>query len=95
MFQNLFEIKVNFKKISQCKSTHNAPISDLAMVQHLSDNKICRKKFDINWFSILATRQSSFHLATLEATFIESFKPSLCQQKEFVYELKLSHLPCK
>ena len=37
----------------QCKSTQNAPISDSAIGQHLSDNKICAKKFDFNWFSIL------------------------------------------
>ena len=41
---------------------------------------------------ILAMGQLSFHLETLEATFIESFELSLCRQKEFVYGLKLSRL---
>ena len=79
----------------QCKSIQNVPISDLAIGQHLLDCKICMEKFSINWFSILATGQSSIHLETLKATFLESFKLSFCHQKEFVYELKLSCLWCK
>ena len=51
----------------QCKSTQNAPVSNSAVSQHLLDNKICAKKFDINCFSKLATGRSYFHLATLEA----------------------------
>ena len=31
-----------------CKPTQNAPISDLAIGQHLSDNKICAEKLNIN-----------------------------------------------
>ena len=60
--------------------------------QHLLDNKICAEKFNINWFLILATEQSSFHPATLKVTYTESLESSLCCQKELVYKLKLSRL---
>ena len=43
----------------QCKFTQNTLISDLAIGQHLSDNKICAEKLNIKWFSILATGRSS------------------------------------
>ena len=85
---NKIKFQEDFPK-RQCKSTQNAPVSGSAIGQHLLDNKICSEKFDTNWFSILATGRSSFDLLTLEATFIESFKPSLCRQKGFVYELCL------
>ena len=75
-----------------CKFTHNAPISDSAIGQHLLDNKVCAEKFDINWFLITAVGRSFFYLAALEAIYIESFEPSLCCHKEFVYGLKLSRL---
>ena len=68
----------------QSKLTQNASISDSTIGQHLLDNKICAEKFDIIWFSILALGRSSFHLATLEATFIESLEPFFCHKKEFV-----------
>ena len=68
----------------QCKSTQNASISNLAIGQYLLDNKICAEKINFKWFSILAVERSSFHLAKLEATFIEFLKPSFCCQKEFV-----------
>ena len=58
----------------QCKSTQNAPILDSAIGQHLLDNKVCAEKFNINWFPTLAVRRLFFHLATLEATFIESLE---------------------
>ena len=78
----------------QCKLTQNASVSDSAVGQHLLDNKIIAENFDTNWFFILrvAIGQSSFPLATLESTFIESLKPSLSCQKEFVYRLKFSRL---
>ena len=39
----------------QSKSIQNAPISYSAIDQHLLDHKICAEKFNIKWFSILAT----------------------------------------
>ena len=73
----------------QCKSTRNALISGSTIGQRLLDNKTWTKKFDINLFSVLAKKQISFYLATLEATFIESLDPSLCCQKNFVDGLQL------
>ena len=89
--KNKIKFQEDFPK-RQCKSTQNALVSESAIGQHLLDNKICSEKFDTNCFSILATGRSSFDLATLEATFIESFEPSLCRQKVFVYEVMLSRL---
>ena len=40
----------------------------------------------------LARGRTSFHLSTLEATYIKTSKPNLCKQKEFVYGLKITHL---
>ena len=58
--------------------------------QHLLDNAQCALHYNNDKFSILARGCSSFHLSALEATFIESFNPLLCKQKEFVYFLKIS-----
>ena len=89
-----FKTKLNSTKkhlpTHHCKSTQNTPVSGLAIGQHLLDNKICPENFNINQFLILSTMQSFFHLATLEATFIESLKPSLCRQKDLFFGLKLS-----
>ena len=42
--------------------------------------------------NMLLTRgRTSFHLSTLEATYIKTSKPNLCKQKEFVYGLKITH----
>ena len=61
-----------------------------AIGQHLLDNAQCALHYNSNKFSILARGRSSFHLSALEVTFIKSFNPLLCKQKEFVYSLKIS-----
>ena len=48
-------------------------------------------EYNDNKFSILARGHTSFHLSTLEATYIKTFKPNLCKQKKFVYGLKITH----
>ena len=35
--------------------------------------------------------RASFHLSTLEATYIKTFKPNLWKQKEFFYGLEITH----
>ena len=101
MFQNLLEIKLNLRNVSlevnlnSLKYNANAAISDSTIGQYLLDDKIFAEKFDINWFSILTTGKSSFHLATPEATFIKSLQPFLCLLKEFVHGLKLFRLQRK
>ena len=59
--------------------------------QHLLQNPTCAHEYNDNKFSILARGRTSFHLSTLEVTYIKISKPNLCKQKEFVYGLKITH----
>ena len=61
-----------------------------AIGQHLLQNPTCTREYN-NKFSILACGHTSFHLSTLEATYIKTSKPNICKQKEFVYGLKITH----
>ena len=60
-----------------------------AIARHLCESKACAQAYQQEWFSVLDTAQSSFHLQTLEAAYISSREPSLCRQKQFVYSLKI------
>jgi hypothetical protein len=60
-----------------------------AIAKHLCESKACREAYHESWFSVLDTARSSFHLSTLEASYISSQDPSLCRQKQFVYTLKV------
>ena len=62
-----------------------------AIGQHLLQNLTCAHEYNDNKFSILSRGRTSFHLSTLEATYIKTSKPNLCKQKEFVYGLKIAH----
>ena len=62
-----------------------------AIRQHLLQNPTCARKYNDNKFSILACGRTSFHLSTLEATYIKTSKPNLCKQKKFVCGLKITH----
>ena len=62
-----------------------------AVGQHLLQNPTCACEYNDNNFSILAHGCTSFHLSTLEATYIKTSKPKLCKQKEFVCGLKITH----
>ena len=68
-----------------------AETSFSAIAQHLLQNPTCAREYNDNKFSILARGRTSFHLSTLEVTYIKTFKPNLCKQKEFVYGLKITH----
>ena len=68
-----------------------AETSFSAIGQHLLQNPTCAHEYNDNKFSILARGRTSFHLFTLEATYIKTSKPNLCKQKEFVYGLKITH----
>ena len=61
-----------------------------AIGQHLLHNPECASHYNDDKFSIFARGRSLFHLSALEATFIESLKPIICKQKDFVHSLKLS-----
>ena len=67
-----------------------AETSFSAIGQHLLQNPTCAREYN-NKFSILAHGRTSFHLSTLEATYIKTSKPNLCKQKEFVYGPKITH----
>ena len=75
-----------------CKTSVSNLNSDSAIGLHLLQNKNCADDYNNNMFTILATGRSSFPLATLEATFIKTLDPVLCQKK-FVYTLKIAHFP--
>jgi len=62
---------------------------DSAIGLHLLRNSICAQNYDDKQFSILAKGRSPFHLSVLEAIFIKTLNPILCQQKEFVCNLTL------
>ena len=74
-----------------CKMTTTILDLDSAIGLHLLQNKECAQNYNHETFSVLAKGRSSFHLCTLEATFIKTRKPILCRKKEFVYSLKVIH----
>ena len=87
--------------ISQDRSTLARPCKPIrnfkaetffsAMGQHFLQNPTCARKYNDSKFSILASGRTSFHLSTLEATYIKTSKPNLCKQEEFVCGLKITH----
>ena len=56
---------------------------------HLLENQTCADNYSKDCFLILAQGRSSSHLSVFEAFYINSYKPILCKQKEFVHSLKL------
>ena len=56
---------------------------DLAIGIHLLQSPDCAAHYHERQFSILAKARAQFHLAALEAIFIETQQPILCWQKEF------------
>ena len=65
--------------------------TSFSAIGHLLQNPTCAREYNDNKFSILARGRTSFHLFTLEATYIKTSKSKLCKQKEFVYGLKIIH----
>ena len=63
---------------------------DSAIGQHSLESEECSKHCSDAQFSILATARPSFHLSSLEATYIKFLHPILCRQKEFIYSLQIS-----
>ena len=68
-----------------------AETSFSAIGQHLLQNPTCAHEYNDNKFSILARGRTSFHLSTFEATYIKTSKSNLCEQKEFIYDLKITY----
>ena len=76
---------------SCCKSNSSQIFSFLAMGKHVLQNQSCAHKYTEDKFSILASKRTAFHLSTLEATYIKTYKPGSCKQNEFISSLKLPH----
>ena len=73
-----------------CRSRNTVKISDSAIGQNLLDNlEIVQKFYNDDMFRIIGRAQSSFHLAVLELIYIQTKRPPLCRQKEFVFSLGL------
>ena len=64
--------------------------SDSTITKHLIANADCVKENIRRNFSILARARHSQHLDVLEAIYIKSRSPELCQQKNLVRTLKLT-----
>ena len=79
--------------VRSCKPirSYKAETSFSAIGQHLLQNPTWAREYNDNKFSTLALGPTSFHLSTLEATYIKTSKPNLCKQKEFVHGLKITH----
>ena len=71
------------------RSRNTVKSSDSAIGQHLLDNPDCAKLYNDDMFRIIGRARSSFHLAVLESIYIQTKKPPLCRQKEFVFSLGL------
>ena len=92
----LKSIRLEMKKETQiplrkCKLTSSPHEYDSAIGHHLLENQDCAAAYNDNQFTVLAVARSSFHLATLQVTFMKNKQPALCRRKEFIYALQLIH----
>ena len=60
-----------------------------AIAVHLYENPTCASNYTKDCFKVIGQARSSFQLSVLEAMHINSNKPILCRQKDFVYHCKL------
>ena len=81
----------NSRNISTCSGKSSTPVMfrESAIGQHLLDNPTYAKNYSDEKFTVLLFGRLSFHLSALEAVYIKSYKPNLCCQKEFVYNLTI------
>ena len=75
-------------------SVHKNAKVNSSIAEHLSDNAECLRNYSDDWFSILANKRNSYHLAVLEATYIMSYEPVLCKQQKFDYQLGMFSWTC-
>ena len=71
------------------RSRNTVKTSDSAIGQYLLNNQDCAKLYNDDMFQIIGRAQASFHLAVLESIYIQTKKPPLCRQKEFIFSLGL------
>ena len=75
-----------------CKSSTQSLLSDSVIGLYLLQIFTGVQHFNNSQFSVLAQDRSLFHQSDLEATFIETFYPALCLQKDFVHNLKIVNI---
>ncbi len=63
--------------------------SKSAIWMHLMENPACSDSYSESCFEVMVTGRNQFHVDVLEGVFINAERPILCQQKEFVYNVKL------
>ena len=61
------------------------PLLTTAIGQHLGENSKCLDKYHDDRFKVLTKGRSKYQLDILEALFIQTLKPNLCIQKQYVY----------
>ena len=64
-----------------------------AIACHLAADALCSARYSDLDLRILARARSEQHLKVLEVLYIQSLKPVLCRQKQFVTDLKLFRRP--
>ena len=64
-------------------------VSKSAIGSHLLENPACAEQYDSSCFQVFASGRNKYHTDVMEGVFINSEKPILCRQKDFVYAVKL------
>ena len=65
------------------------PSNMSAVKLHMFENPECAGAYRRDCFKVIGQARTPFQLSVLEAVLINSHKPILCRQKEFVYHCKL------
>ena len=63
--------------------------NDSAVTKHLKGNPECIPLEPERCFTVLARARNKSHLDVLEAVFIRTLSPDMCQQKEFTKQIQL------
>ena len=63
--------------------------NDSAVTKHLKVNPECIPLEPERCFTVLAQARNKSHLDVLEAVFIRTLSPDMCQQKEFTKQIQL------
>ena len=72
-----------------CPSRFTMPKNISAIDLHLLENPACGKQYDESCFQIIGHARSAYELSVLESVHINTIKPILCRQKDYVYHCKL------
>ena len=75
--------------VSSRSKCSKKPSKKSAIREHLFENPACANNYTQDCFNAIGQARTPFHLSVLEAVLINSRKPILCRQKEFVYHCKL------